>query len=334
MVSKYFAKIISLVSIFIPFKHSVKIIKDILQIDASETLLQKVIHKVGNKLYKNMKNKKPVEIEVDEKVLDIDLLYIQADGSMVPILKAEKIEYKENKLGVVFTNKDITEKKKKNGETRVEIKNKRFVSSLGKEVDEFKDMLNKIAIEKGSNHSGRTIFLCDGAVWLNNFKNDYYPDAIRILDWYHTVDHLWGTSHKIYGQNSNKCEEWIKPLKDKLWDGKVEEVIEYLTKLAMNSKNQTPIWELRNYFENNKDAMMYNEYRNAGYYIGSGTIESANKYLVANRLKQAGMRWSIDGANSMIWLRSKYFEDQWDGFWEEMKLPEYLNKDELYENAA
>jgi hypothetical protein len=313
----------------VPFKHSVKIIKDLLRIDISETLLQKVIHKVGDRLYKNMKNKKEEEIEVGKNALDIDLLYIQADGSMVPISKAEKIEYKENKLGVVFTNKDITEKKGKNGETRVEIKDKRFVSSLGKGVDEFKDMLSKTAIEKGSDHSNNVVFLCDGAVWLNNFKNDYYPEAIRILDWYHAVDHLWGTAHKIYGQDSVKCEEWIKPLKDKLWEGKVEDVIKYLTKLAMESKTQTPIWELRNYYENNKDAMMYNEYRDAGYYIGSGTIESANKYLVANRLKQAGMRWSIDGANSMIWLRSKYFEDQWDDFWEQMRLPEYLNNDEL-----
>jgi hypothetical protein len=70
--------------------------------------------------------------------------------------------------------------------------------------------------------------------------------------------------------------------------------------------------------------MCYDIFRKKGYYIGSGVIESAHKYIVASRLKQAGMRWSMKNANALIWLRSIYFEDRWDDFWKHMTLKKYL----------
>jgi hypothetical protein len=45
------------------------------------------------------------------------------------------------------------------------------------------------------------------------------------------------------------------------------------------------------YLFNNKNFMRYPEYRKKGYYIGSGAIESADKYVVANRMRMAGTRW-------------------------------------------
>ena len=44
---------------------------------------------------------------------------------------------------------------------------------------------------------------------------------------------------------------------------------------------------------------------------GSGAIESSNKTVVQLRLKQAGMRWSVEGANYMIALRCMYESEYW-----------------------
>ena len=57
--------------------------------------------------------------------------------------------------------------------------------------------------------------------------------------------------------------------------------------------------------------MKYAEFRKKGYFIGSGAIESANKYLVQARLKQAGMKWLTQGASAMIHLREKIYEGNW-----------------------
>ena len=45
---------------------------------------------------------------------------------------------------------------------------------------------------------------------------------------------------------------------------------------------------------------------------GSGAIESSNKTVVQLRLKQAGMRWSVDGANKILALRCYAESGKWD----------------------
>jgi hypothetical protein len=57
--------------------------------------------------------------------------------------------------------------------------------------------------------------------------------------------------------------------------------------------------------------MDYATYRQAGFPIGSGTIESACKTVVQARMKLAGMRWSRKGATAMLSLRSLSLSDRW-----------------------
>lgn len=53
----------------------------------------------------------------------------------------------------------------------------------------------------------------------------------------------------------------------------------------------------------NRGRMRYGSFRQAGYPIGSGTVESACKVVVQQCMKQAGMRWSRPGARAMLALR-------------------------------
>jgi len=166
MCSKKFSKLCSNACVFTPFEHAGKIIESFLNIHVSETTLMKIVNKAGEKIYQDFKNK-----EVSKKIKKSSkIIYIQSDGSMVPTLGEEKIEYKENKLGLVFSDTDIKERKGKNGEKEIEIKNKRFVSSIGKGVEEFQNMLFKAAKIKGSEKCKTLIFLTDGATWLKNIN--------------------------------------------------------------------------------------------------------------------------------------------------------------------
>lgn len=329
--SKRLCKIASMMLVFSPFAHTRKLIRETLNINVSETALISISSRIGTRLYNNMEKKSKRPEQVQSKVSSVHVMYIQADGAMTPIATAGGVEYKENKLGIVFTDDNILRRKTKNGVDRVEIKNKHFVSSVGEGVEKFKKMLHAVAKENGLYKATQQVLICDGASWLTKMKEEYFPDAIQILDWYHAVDHLWQTAHALFGENNvEKCKSWVEPQKQLLWEGKIDDVISGLIKAGNNTKkNQDPIWQLHGYFISNRNNMRYDEYRNAGYYIGSGAIESANKYIVANRLKQAGMRWEIKNANALIWLRSKYFEDGWDEFWESMNIADYTGKQEL-----
>ena len=61
--------------------------------------------------------------------------------------------------------------------------------------------------------------------------------------------------------------------------------------------------------------MRYHYFRKKGYYIGSGAIEAANKYAVQSRLKRTGMRWDIEAANSIAFLKTQYHSGRWESLW-------------------
>lgn len=50
------------------------------------------------------------------------------------------------------------------------------------------------------------------------------------------------------------------------------------------------------------------DYKEKGYFVGSGAIESGNKVVLQRRCKQAGMRWSVNGAQYILtFLLLKYY---------------------------
>lgn len=62
--------------------------------------------------------------------------------------------------------------------------------------------------------------------------------------------------------------------------------------------------------------MRYDEYLNAGYPIGSGVVESTCGHTVKDRMEGTGRRWSLDGAESILLLRSLYTSGDWDAYWD------------------
>jgi hypothetical protein len=235
-----------------PFEHVKNFLSDTLKIDISETCLKDTTYKIGGSIYREeeVKGRRPETVTRPEE--SIEVVYIQADGSMVPIRGENEREFKEVKLGVVYTNMDIVQKKTRMGKETIDIKNKRFVSSIGEGVDSFKKMLFAKAIEKGYYKAKSVVLLTDGATWISKMREEYFPKAIHILDWYHVVDHLWQTAHELFGiENTEQCEQWVTPLKEKLWEGKVDDVIEYLEEEGISrKKNQEPFFRLRGYFVN------------------------------------------------------------------------------------
>ena len=325
-ISKYCAQSICLIASFVPFEHTREFIRQILKIDVSQTAIEHLSHRIGLKMYHNVweKGRMPYKLSCSSK--HVNKLYIQMDGAMVPLCGDKKVEHRENKLAVLYTDRDVVQLKQQNGEDKFKIKRKKYVSSLAEGVEKFRKMLHAVSIEKGAKIAKEIVILGDGAPWISKIKEDYYPEATFILDWYHATEKLWVTARELFRDNTQKCREWVEPLESLLWDGKVDQLIKEITKQAMKrKKNQTPLFSLRTYYMNNKDNMNYPEYRRKGYNIGSGAIESANKYIVAQRLKLSGMQWTSSHANAIIHLRSKYFENNWDKFWEDMKMSDYYN---------
>ncbi len=148
-------------------------------------------------------------------------------------------------------------------------------------------------------------------------KYEFSPKTVKILDWYHTVEHLWETARALFGeQNDDRCNAWVETSQDSLWDGNIDEVIRLLDDEIKNrGEYQRPLIELRCYYYSIRDRMKHDTCRAKGWFIECGAIENANNCVVNQPLKKSGMKWSKRCANAIIWARCKYYEYNWDEFW-------------------
>jgi hypothetical protein len=152
------------------------------------------------------------------------------------------------------------------------------------------------------------VFLADGAKWIwDRFIEIAPPNSTFILDFYHACEHVSELCKKLYGEQTPEYWKHFKGWKATLWAGKVEKFLQALHEIRDMEEHREYrdlIQGQINYFTDNKARMKYDAYRASGLPIGSGTIESACKNVIAGRMKQGGMSWSEAGADGMLQIRS------------------------------
>ena len=61
-----------------------------------------------------------------------------------------------------------------------------------------------------------------------------------------------------------------------------------------------------------REHINYEAYKALGLPLGSGMVESACKWLIQQRFKGVGMRWSADGFNHLLHLRLAWVNGRFD----------------------
>jgi hypothetical protein len=163
------------------------------------------------------------------------------------------------------------------------------------------------------------LFLSDGERRLWKLQQKYLPQAIGILDLWHVMEYLWKGAHLFHPEGSTQAEGWVSQRLEMLLDGKVGSVIgalkQMMTKHALKGTEKKTLQSIITYFHNNRPHMRYDQYIAAGYPIGSGVAEGACRHLVKDRLERTGMRWTEEGAQAILDLRSTYLNGDWEEYW-------------------
>ncbi len=155
------------------------------------------------------------------------------------------------------------------------------------------------------------VIVGDGAEWIWN-RATMFPRRCEILDFWHAIECAWKFARLQHGEGSKIADKWTHRIAKKLRDGKIEQVIAHLNTLSgTTEKAQEKLEDLIRYYTNNQHRMHYKEYLRLGYGIGSGAVESAHKQVVHARLRQAGMRWSVAGAQRLLALRLLLLNGEW-----------------------
>ena len=66
--------------------------------------------------------------------------------------------------------------------------------------------------------------------------------------------------------------------------------------------------------------MRYPAFRAQGMHVGSGIAEAACKTVVSTRAKRTGMRWTPEGLDAVLAVRTAVLNDTYDAFCEQHAL--------------
>jgi hypothetical protein len=138
----------------------------------------------------------------------------------------------------------------------------------------------------------------------------------RILDIAHAQQHLWAVSKGAFGEGNTAGVTWVQPLLTSLEHGAVDEIVASLEALRAGRAAMRPeVAELARkaagYFQQRREQVRYPHFVAAGYQIGSGLAESACKRFGTDRMKGAGMRWTVHGAQCVATLRMFVLSERW-----------------------
>ncbi len=145
-------------------------------------------------------------------------------------------------------------------------------------------------------------------------------EYVGILDIIHVVEYLWKAGNALHGEGTAETKRWVYNHLLSLLRGHVGRVIgglkQTLSKRKLKAGQRKALKDAIRYFDNHRQWMHYDEYLQAGYPIGSGVVESTCGHTVKDRMEGTGRRWSIEGAESTLLLRSVYTSGDWDAYWE------------------
>ncbi len=288
------------------------------QIDISDDQIRNVTNYIGQIVYEDDCRRRDEALEHLKsgklsRKRKTSVLYIEMDGAMFNTRKQENgSTWKENKLGFVFSSKDVVKYKSSKGEEYHKILSREYISYAG-DADTFKEHLYATALRNGLETHEKIVVISDGASWNKTFLTDYCQglDAIQILDYTHLKENIYKFAN-VFIRGKNAKGIWAEKLKDLVKNGHINEAIKMAEPYKDCRKPGIP--NIHTYLVNNRECVDYPTYVANGYFIGSGAIESGNKSTMQERLKLPGMRWDITAAQYVLSVKMKYDSGLWDSY--------------------
>ena len=310
-----------------PFDHGREQLQLLAGLEVTTKSVERTAEAIGADIAEREQGEIQKALQLDLPVIasePIPILYVQMDGTGVPVVKKETVERqgkiegqpahtREVKLGAVFTQTTWDYK----GYPIRDSDSTTYTGAI-ETAEEFGKRIFLEAWKRGWSHAKKKVVIGDGAEWIWNLVAEHFPGAIQIVDLYHACQHLWEVARRLYPHNEGNQKAWMKIHQKLLEKGKIEKLA--LSLRSIEADQPEVVEKIRtegDYFARNAERMRYPRFRRQHLFVGSGVIEAGCKAVVAARLKRSGMFWTVRGANAILALRCCYpnrrFEDYWEG---------------------
>jgi hypothetical protein len=310
-----------------PFEHGRQQMKLLAGLDVTAKAVERTAEAIGENVAAREQRQIQRAVQLDLPIVigePAPILYVQMDGTGVPVVKKETVGRKgktdgqpahtrEVKLGCVFTQTGWDQE----GYPIRDADSTTYTGAI-ETAEEFGKRIYLEAWNRGWSRAQKKVVMGDGAEWIWNLAQQHFPSAVEIVDLYHARQHLWELARKLHPNDQPAQKAWMKVHQKRLLDkGKIEKLVVSLRSAA--STNVEVLEKLRtesDYFERNAERMRYPKFRRQHLFVGSGVIEAGCKTVIGSRLKQSGMFWTVRGANAIIALRCCHLNNRFEDYWE------------------
>ncbi len=247
-----------------------------------------------------------------------DKLYAVIDGTGVPMTSREtagregkgedgRARTREVKLAVFFTQ----DKLDKNGYP-VRDRASTSVIATFEPATTFGSLVKAEGIRRGAGHVRQLTIIGDGAAWIWGIATDKFPEATQVVNLYHAREHLYSLTRSLEFMLLDRRDEWLAARIEDLDYGDIDGIEAAVRTYPLEGVKKDEVEKELGYFLNNAPRMRYHWFRSRGLFVGSGVVEASCKSVIGQRLKQAGMHWTVRGADAIIALRCQEASSQWE----------------------
>lgn len=313
-------------AVFVPYQIATVLLKLLTGIELSPWSIWTWVQEVGEKaeqllataLANLAAGQEPAPEPISAEITALPMV-MGGDGVQVPFRRqphspAGKTKFQEVKIGIIARIKHFVNRR---GTDVVKIQRKKVVAVLGN-IDQLRDRLWLEALKPGIRRAPQVVWISDGARGLWRIFRERLADlAIGILDFYHAAQNIWKAASTWLDGRTNKSRDWFSRLRHLLRHGKPSEVLAEVHQPLANKKlryrARKSLENLESYLSDHEQHLDYTRFKELGLPIGSGMVESACKWLIQQRFKCVGMRWSEDGFNHLLhlriaWVNGRFYE--------------------------
>lgn len=309
-----------------PFDRGRQQLKVLADLEVTTKAVERTAEAIGEDIAAREQTEIQQAMQLDLPVIvgePVPVLYVQVDGTGVPVVKKETVgrqgktqgqpaHTREAKLGCVFTQTTWDQE----GYAIRDPDSTTYVGAI-ETAEEFGKRIYLEAWKRGWSRAEKKVVMGDGAEWIWNLADQYFPRAVQIVDLYHARQHLWDLARKLHPNDESGQNRWMMVHQDLLDNCKIKKLVTSLRSI------QTPSVELAEklrteaeYLRRNARRMRYPKFRRQHLFVGTGVIEAGCKTLIGSRCKQSGMFWTVRGANAILALRCCQFNGRFENYWE------------------
>ncbi len=321
-----------LLAIFMPYRISARIFKKLLGLHIGNTTIWEWVQQYGKTAMSELEN----EIETYQKgemvnpedippsVLKLKCL-MGADGVFAPFRPDGgnphgKIVWKEIKIGVITRLKERLNGK---GEPVSQLVQRRLVAVLG-DASMLAQRLLLESHKQSIDQASTVIWISDGGRWLWRIYQTYFASSVLgVLDFYHSAQNLWKGAAAWMDGRTKKAKHWFVSARHRLRHGNPKSVLDDFQEAinqGLNKDQEVIVINAKNYLTTHLKHIQYEQFKQQNIPIGSGFVESACKWLIQQRFKCVGMRWSEQGFSHLLHLRLLWVNERWEPLFQDSPI--------------